>query len=123
MEYVVRDLEGDNAEDAIKTRERLIRKKIKNVIPCDVTQPQFFGEEFQTCQYDIVQTSLCLECALESREAYRQAIVKLASYVKPGGFLQILSSVGATWYTCSDRKIYALDLSEEDAPEAIKLAG
>ena len=91
VEYVVRDLEGDHSEDAIERRERLLRGKIKDIISCNVLKDPFFGNEYENCQYDVVQSSGCFECVLDSREAYRQGLVKLCSYVKPGGYFQLLT--------------------------------
>ena len=120
----MKDLEKDTSEDSIIDRERLIRTKIKEVIPCDLTEPPFFKDEFQNHQYDIVQTCKCMEYVLESREAFQKAIAKLASYVKPGGFLQLLTCIGGSWYTCSNVcSLYGLNVTEDDVLEGCRMAG
>ena len=126
IEYVVRDLEGDTAEGAIKEREEKLRGKIKEIIPCDASRlDSFFEGEFQSRQYDIVQSSRCFEAVVDSREAYQQSVAKLASYVKPGGYLQIITAVGAGWYSCAgvDYKLYSLKVEPEDVLKGIEMAG
>ena len=99
--------------------------KIKEVIPCDITKPDWLAKEYQSQQYDIVQTSKCLECVLDSREAYQQSIVKLATYLKPGGYLQILSCLGGVWYTLPGfgQNFYLLKIEAEDVQKGCEMAG
>ena len=103
-----------------------MREKIKEIIPCDGSKfDSFFKEAYQNRQYDIVQTSRCFESILDSGEAYQQAIVKLASYVKPGGYLQIITAIGINWCSCAgaDNKLYALNVKVEDVLKGIEKAG
>lgn len=111
----MRDLEGDTAEGAVERREKEMREKVKEIIPCDASNVDaFFEGEYQNCQYDIVQSSRCFEAVVSSCEAYQQGIVKLASYVKPGGYLQIITAVGAEWYSCAgvDYNLYSLKVEK-----------
>ena len=125
IEYVVRDLEGDTTEDAVEKREKEMREKIREIIPCDATKDPFFSGEYQARQYDIVQSCTCLESVLDSREAYYRGIVKLASYVKPGGYLQILTAAGASWYSFAgmDHNLYVLNVEAEDGIKGMEMAG
>ena len=125
-EYVVRDLEGDTAKDAVEKREKEMREKIKDIIHCDASKSDsFFEVEYQTCQYDIIQSSRCFESVADSCEAYQRNIVKLASYMKPGGYLQLITALGAQWYSCEgvDYNLYALKVEEEDVLKGIEMAG
>ena len=123
IEYVVKDLEGDITDDAIKRRENEIRRKITEIIPCDLHKSPWMEGEFEARQYDIVQSSITIEGVLENREAYQQAIAKLASYVKPGGYMQILTCLGLTWYKYGDVKCCGFTLTEEDVSLGFKEAG
>ena len=125
IKYVVRDLEGDTTEDAVVRREKEMVEKIKEVIPCDITKPDCLAKEYQSRQYDIVQTSKCLECVLDSREAYQQSIVKLATYLKPGGYLQLVTCIGETWYTLPGlaHNFYVLKVEVEDVQKGCEMAG
>ena len=125
IEYVVRELEGDTTEDAVVRREKEMVEKIKEVIPCDVTKSDWLAKEYQSCQYDIVQTSKCLECVLDSREAYQQSIVKLATYLKPGGYIQIVTCLGCIRYTIPGfgHNLYVLKVEAEDVQRGCEMAG
>lgn len=73
FKYVVMDLEG-REENAIKEREALLRKAIKAIVWCDITKdPPLYSEHMQ--QYDIITSTLCLETACQSLEAYRAALI------------------------------------------------
>lgn len=121
------DLEGDTTEGAVERREIRMREIIKEIIPCDASKSEFFDGEYQTHQYDIVQSNRCLESVCDSREAYQRGIAKLASYVKPGGHLQILTAVGAGYYSCSDAggncSLYVVPVGEEDVLKGFEIAG
>ncbi len=126
IEFIVRDLEGDTAEDAIERREEEVRKKLKDIIPCDLTKSDgFFDGEYETRQYDIVQSAGCLEVVFDTPEAYHRAIVKLASYVKPGGYLIIRTALDADWYTFPgvNGKLYILNLNKDDPIKGMEMAG
>ena len=125
VEYVVRDLEGDYSEDAVERREKLLRGKINEIISCNVRKDSFFDGEYETRQYDVVQSSGCFEAALDSREAYRKGVVKLSSYVKPGGYLQLRTATGATWYICPGLtyNMFVLNVEPEDNLKGIEMAG
>ena len=127
IEYVVTDLEGDTTEGAVERREIRMKQVIKEIIPCDASKSEFFEGEYQTRQYDIVQSSRCLESVCESREAYQRGIAQLSSYVKPGGYLQILTAVEAGYYSCSDagnsHSLYAVPVGEEDVLKGFEIAG
>ena len=103
-----------------------MREKIKEVIPCDASNPDsFFDAEYQTCQYDIVQSNSCLEAVADSREAFSNSVTRLASFVKPGGYLQLRTTIGGTWYTIAgdDRPLYVVPVVKEDILKGIEMAG
>ena len=125
-EYVVRELEGDTTEGAVERREKTMREKIKEIIPCDASNPDsFFDAEYQTRQYDIVQCNSCLEGVVNSREAFSNSVTRLASFVKPGGYLQLRTSIGGTWclFPGLDHPVYWLPVLTEDVLKGIEMAG
>ena len=125
-EYVVKELEGDTTEGAVERREKEIREKIKEIIPCDASNPDsFFDAKFQARQYDIVQVNACLETVADTRDAFSNSIARMASFVKPGGYLQILTGIEATWYTFPglDHPLYVMAVYKEDVLKGIEMAG
>ncbi len=122
----MRDLECDTAEEAVERREQELRDKLKEVIHCDATNfESFFDAQYNSRQYDIVQSSRCFESVLDSPEAFQQGIVKLASYMKPEGYLILLTALNSEWYSCSglDYKLYALKVDEKDIQTGVEMAG
>ena len=121
------NLEGDTTEGAVERREKIMREKIKEIIPCDASKldESFFDGEYATRQYDIVQSSGCFEAVLDSCQAYQRGVAKLASHVKPGGYLQLMMAVGCDWYSFPgvDRQFYVLNLNPDDGIKAIENAG
>lgn len=88
FKYVVMELEGKGEKEA-KERETQLRKVIKAVVACDITKdPPLPAECMQ--RYDIVTSTLCLEHACESSDAYRAAIERIYNLLKPGGRIAIL---------------------------------
>ena len=127
IEYTVVNLEGDTTEGAVERREKIMREKIKEIIPCDASRldSSFFDGEYATRQYDIVHTNTVFESVLESHEAFQRGVAKLASHVKPGGYLQLMMAVGCDWYTFPgiDKQFYVLNLNPDDGIKAIEKAG
>ena len=117
------NLEGDTAEGAVERREKEMREKIKEIIPCDARLDSFLEGEYATRQYDIVQCNGCFEAVLDSREAYQRAVAKLTSYVKPGGYLQLLTAVGRGWYSFPAVTLYVLKVNQDDGVKGIEMAG
>ena len=65
----------------------------------------------------------CFEAVLDSREAYQRAVAKLTSYVKPGGYLQLLTAVGRGWYSFPAVTLYVLKVNQDDGVKGIEMAG
>ena len=75
-------------DDAWREREELLRKRISNIIPCDIfsENPLIVEQE----PYEIIVTSLCLEVVCRTYAEYKQGVKKLVGLLKPGGFLLML---------------------------------
>lgn len=125
VEYVVKDLEGDTSEGVVQRREKLMREKIKDVIPCDAANPSLFSTDPLDCQYDIVQSKGCIEAVVGTREAYSEGIAKLASFVKPGGYLVVITGKHCQSYCFPgvDYSLYVLEVDTEDVLRGIEMSG
>ena len=82
------DLEG-KTEEVIQAE--LVRKVVKAVVPCDVTQDPPIPNEYVD-QYDVVTDFLCLVSACATTEDYTAALVRLHTLLKPGGKVVLYSS-------------------------------
>ena len=114
FKYVVATLEGKSEQETV-AREDELRKRIKAIVSCDITadppiQPGYEGP------YDIVLSSLTLECVYSSVAGYETGVAKLAKLVKPGGKLCLFAIEGqevSHHYTVGSVKFYALNLTQE----------
>ena len=121
FKHVVQKLEGRYDEEAIK-REEELRSKISCIIPCDVpqTKPLHLDEISVTDQqkFDIISTTLCLEAAETSDDAYSKAVVELSKLLKPGGYLIMAGVLGESSCMVEDGKV-----TEPLAQRALDKAG
>lgn len=88
FKYVVCQLEGGDEKEAEKRQED-VRRLVKAVADCDLSQDPPIERTYSEQFYDVVMTSFCLCCAAQSHEEYRLGIAKLGKLVKPGGILTL----------------------------------
>ena len=98
IELVVLELEAKNADCPAGNKDKLasvahraseIKRKIKSIIPCDVTKNpivQFESDDVGK-PFDVVTSSLCLEACVSSEEHYKNAVAELCKLLKPNGYL------------------------------------
>ena len=91
IKYVVCDLEG-NDESEVQKREENLRRSIKAIVPCDITQDPPIAKGYGG-PYDVVMSLLCLESACHTRGEYTAAVKRLATMVKTGGNLLLYTTV------------------------------
>ena len=85
FKYIVQTLEGKSLQEAEEREERL-RRVVKAVVRCDVTQDRPIEEGYEG-PYDVVICCLCLTDACKTKREYQIAVRKLAAITKPGGVL------------------------------------
>jgi hypothetical protein len=93
------------------------------IIACDITKEPPLESGVYKEEFDIIQTSLCLEAACQSYEEYKSAMQKLAFMLKRGGFMVILAVEEQTFYYVDQRKWYSLPLSLSQIKDALLEAG
>ena len=120
FKYVVNKVEHISGDDAWREREELLRKRITNIIPCDISCDNPIAEQEP---FEIVFTSLCLESACATYEEYKVGVKKLVSLLKPGGFLLMIIVERETFYVDGKKKWSTLYLTLEQAKEALSEAG
>ena len=91
IKCVVCDLEGKD-ENEVQKREEDLRKAIKAIVPCDITQDPPIAKGYEG-PYDVVMSMLCIENACLTRQEYRAAVKRTATLVKRGGSLLLYSTV------------------------------
>ncbi|XP_077985383.1 indolethylamine N-methyltransferase-like [Glandiceps talaboti] len=85
---MVCNLEGHSN---VQEREQKLRDTIKDVIYCDVFQPNPIGGSDQIQSFDCVMTNYCIESICTSKEEYVQCLKNVTSLLKIGGtFVQLV---------------------------------
>ena len=70
------------------------RCKIRAVAECDIEKEVFIEGAYNKSEtYDVVMSFLCLESACKDFNSYKNAIKKLTSLIKRGGYLLLYSKV------------------------------
>ena len=124
IEYVVQTLEKSMDHNATDIREQEIRRKLKDIVSCDVRAEKPLGSVDQ--KFDIIHTNLCLEIVCEDIEAFHKAFAKFHQYLKPKGYLVCLAALEGSWYLCwngGKQKWHQLYLRSEDLEETFSRAG
>ena len=80
--YVVKQLEGKD-DSEVKKRMEQVRKIVKAVVPCNVTEEPALNEHNKL--YDVVITSLVAEVVATNLEDVELYLKRIGRFVKPGG--------------------------------------
>ena len=126
FKYVVQSLEGLGEEEVTKRQED-VRKLIKAVVKCDIHMDPPIQSGYEG-PYDVIFSSLCLECACSSLEEYEVAMTKLATLLKPGGRIVLRcvegeDSTPTEFYMVGAYKFVALTVTESFIRSTLEKAG
>nr|XP_056716364.1 nicotinamide N-methyltransferase-like [Euleptes europaea] len=119
VKYVC-ELEGDREKWAQK--EEKVRSSIKQVLKCDVTQPNPLAP-ISLPPADCLLSTYCLELASKDLPAFRSALKNIGSLLKPGGHLVFASALELTFFMIGQRRFGCLYLEQKTLEEAVKGAG
>ncbi|KAM6158952.1 nicotinamide N-methyltransferase [Rhynchocyon petersi] len=113
-------LEGNRVKGPEK--EEKLRRTVKQVLKCDVTQSQPLGP-VSLPPADCLLTTLCLDAACPDLPTYRSALKNLSSLLKPGGFLVIVDALKSSYYMIGEQRFSSLSLGQEAVETAVREAG
>ncbi|XP_007934713.1 nicotinamide N-methyltransferase [Orycteropus afer afer] len=114
------DLEGNRVKGPEK--EEKLRRAVKQVLKCDVTQSQPLGPVSLPLA-DCLLTTLCLDAACPDLLTYCTALKNLSSLLKPGGFLVIIDALKSSYYMIGEQRFSSLSLGQEAVEAAVREAG
>ncbi|CAN8022306.1 unnamed protein product, partial [Ixodes persulcatus] len=116
-------LEGykDAKKGAMDIEERT-RGAVKKVIPCDVLNPSVLPKEHEEV-FDVVLSSLCLQCAAQDETTYQRANRNISSLIRKGGHLILCGTAGSTEYTFGNVTFPDLCLSKAMVEDALSRSG
>ena len=86
FEYVVQELEGKELAEAAKRQDELRQLVKGSVIHCDVRLDPLLPKGYEG-PYDVIFSSLAIQCACSSIEDYKRVIRRLTNCLKLGGKL------------------------------------
>ena len=126
---IITEVEGKD-ETEVEKRVAMVRKRVRAVVPCDITKDPPLPEEYLQ-QYDIVQSFLCLQAACETMEDCFAAIARMASLVKPGGKIVLYfidqneaeGMPGKSYYYVGSEIFFTLPISAASVVKALENAG
>ena len=87
FKFVVQELEG-KSEKEVKERQDLVRKLVKAVVHCDITQEPPIDPGYDKV-YDVVVSSKVVESVARNLDEYVIYLSRLGGLVKPGGMLMM----------------------------------
>lgn len=123
--YVVIGLEG-NTESEVVERQEHVRKLVKAVVHCDLTQEPPIESGYDQ-QYDVVIVNLCIAGASRTQVDYHRGVAKLGKLVKSGGVLMIYDAErhgnGTGYYYVGETKFRNVSVSSEFVSEAMRDSG
>lgn len=91
IKHVIQNVEGRDEKEATEREERL-RKAIKAVVACDITQDPPIAAGYEG-PYDVVMSMFCIENGCLTQEEYKAAVKRIATLVKRGGNFVLYSTV------------------------------
>ncbi|NXY92279.1 NNMT methyltransferase, partial [Alcedo cyanopectus] len=119
VQYVC-ELEGDREKWGEK--EEKLRKKVKQVLKCDVTKANPVAPVVLP-PADCLLSTLCLEGACKDLATFRSALRNIGVLVKPGGHLVLITVLHETYYSFNKQVFSCLYLERKAVEEAVEGAG
>ena len=119
--HVVRELEGKGEEEVAKRKED-VRKLVKAVAHCDLTQDPPIEERYNKL-YDVVASSFVVESIATNYEEYCSLIARMVKLVKPGGCFILYGVENSEQYAVGNYTFEDFPVTSSMAIDAIKGCG
>ncbi|KAM4703326.1 nicotinamide N-methyltransferase-like [Rhinophrynus dorsalis] len=114
------ELEGKSGK--LKEKEETLRRKIKQVLMCDVSKSNPL-EPVVLPKVDCLVASVCLEAACRNQDSYIKALKNLSTLLKPEGHLVMSGDLGANYYEVGSNKVFSLPVNESFLRKALSESG
>lgn len=99
------------------------RRKLTDIIYCDVHSEMVLDETYSGQTFDIVSTVFCLEYASSDYSEYKSAMAKVCKLIKPNGTLIMGGAFEETHYTIGPKKFACHYLTEDQLFDSLRDAG
>ena len=119
--HVVRELEG-KGEEEVANRQEDVRKLVKAVAHCDLTQDPPIEAKYNKL-YDVVVSSFVVETIASDYEEYSALMARQTKLVKPGGCFILYGVENSEHYTVGNYTFKDFPVTSSMAIDAIKRCG
>ncbi len=90
------------------------------IMPCDIHKEDPLGKPLKyEAKYDLVIASFCLMAGCLSKEEYQQAWQRIATLVKPGGFIIVMDALEETMYLVGGVKFSSVPINMETVKKSV----
>ncbi|KAL3871347.1 hypothetical protein ACJMK2_039354 [Sinanodonta woodiana] len=104
----------DKSSSSVEKRQDELKRKIQNIVKCDVTQPNpVLCTPVDGVVYDAITSSLCLESASVTLDDYAKSVQNISSLLKPGGHLVLVGVLDETFYTVGEFRFKSTCISKD----------
>ncbi|KAL3871345.1 hypothetical protein ACJMK2_039352 [Sinanodonta woodiana] len=109
---------------SIEERQDELRRKIKNIVFCDVTKPNPVASTVVDGDlFDAITCSNCLEVASITLDEYAKSVRNLSSLLKPGGHLVLEGALEQTFYRVGDFSFKCTPINEDQLRDIFQKEG
>ena len=122
FEFVVYQLEDNKSENAVQERKKKVRKTVKAVVHCDLTQDPIIQQGYST-EYDVVISSLVVDTVPNTYKEFVNLLSRLGKLVKREGALFLYFAENVSFYTVGNYTFKSFPLTQCDAERAVAAAG
>lgn len=110
---IILEKEGINpTPQLIAKRESEMRRKVTRLMRCDAFEQAPLGHN--AAHYDLVLAPHCTDVAASTVEEWMQVMENITTLVKPGGWLLVSITTGATLNTVGRQVFSCVNLSDQD---------
>lgn len=102
--------------------EERIKKKVKDVLPCDVTKPGLLLPD-DVGQFDVVTTELTLDTACRTFDAYSEAVKRISQLIRPGGRFISVVVFDTTYYIVGGKAFFGLPITNDFVEDVLQVNG
>nr|XP_004655834.2 phenylethanolamine N-methyltransferase [Jaculus jaculus] len=107
-----------------REKERLLRARVKRVLPIDVHQPQPLGAATTApLPADALVSAFCLEAVSPDLTSFQRALSHITTLLRPGGHLLLIGALEESWYLAGEARLAVVPVCEEEVREALVLGG
>ena len=116
----MKELEKGSDED-VKQRQKVLRSKISDVIPCDLTLQNPLLKEYPP--FDVLSVNFCVEVVATDIGEFIAYLKVLRSLLKDEGYMGIFVSLEESYFVNRGTCYNNLFLTTEDVKKALKESG